>query len=54
MISREEIELIERLSYPPKCMHGDPFYPPDIEDLGDCWKCNRCGLVAKKIVMGES
>lgn len=47
----EEEELLKRLSSPPKCMHGDMFRKPDVEDLDHSWRCRRCGLIAKKIVI---
>lgn len=44
MSDKEEIDLIKRLSKPPKCMHD----PENVEDCGDHWLCTKCGLRAGK------
>ena len=46
MLTKEEKELMDRLSEPPKCMH-DTF---NIIDHGKHWECRLCGLKAKKSV----
>ena len=46
ILTKEELELLKRLSKPPKCMH-----PPEIViDQGNTWKCGKCGLIAKKSI----
>lgn len=45
-LTRDEEELLIRLSKPPKCMHD----PKAVIERENHWQCGLCGLIAKKII----
>lgn len=49
MMTREEEDLVKRLSASPKCMH-DPEYVKDHD--AEYWVCTQCGMFARKSIWG--
>lgn len=45
-MTKEDSDLIKRLSQPPKCMHP----PSMVIDRENNWQCGKCGLIAKKTI----